>query len=574
MHNKFSQIPKPKQGITISPSATHLVDAYLQQGLTLHNAGQLDQARVIYQDVLKVDAKNFDALQLSGNLAFQTQNFDAALKLLTEALTIDNTNASVYNNLGNVLKALMRLEEALVSYDKAIELRHDYAQAYSNRGNALKELNRLKEALVSYNTAIKFKPDYAEAYSNRGLVLKELKYLDESLVSFEKAIDLKPGYAEAYSNCGNVLFSINHLEEALSNYDKAIELKPDYAEPHSNRGLVLQSLNRIEEALLSFDKAIQLKQDYAEAFFNKSLALLVMGDFHNGFNGYEWRWKSESIKKNAGERLFTQPLWLGNESIANKTILLWSEQGLGDSIQFCRYAKLVKSLGARVLLEVPQTLIDLMDSLEGVDILIGQGATLPEFEYQCPLMSLPLAFKTEPNSIPSLNPYLKSNAEKRELWGRRLGEKSKPRIGLVWSGSAGHKNDLSRSLRLAQLLEYLPPNFEYVSLQKEVREEDKSALTNSTIKNYGEQLIDFTDTAALCDLMDLFISVDTSVAHLAGALGKKTWILLPFSPDWRWLLDRDDSPWYESITLYRQGQDREYGTVLLRVGNDLLKYFL
>jgi len=574
MHNKFSQIPKSKQCATIGPSATHLVDAYLQQGLTFHNAGQLDQARVIYEDILKVDAKNFDALQLSGNLAFQTKNFDSALKLLTEALTIDNTNASVYNNLGNVLKALMRLEEALASYDKAIELRHDYAQAHSNRGNALKELNRLKEALVSYEKAIEFKPDYAEAYSNRGLVLKELKYLEEAMVSFEKAIDLKPGYAEAYSNRGNVLLSLNHLDDALSNYDKAIELKPDYAQAHSNRGLVLQSLNRIEEALLSFDKAIHLKPDYAEAFFNKSLALLVMGDFHNGFKGYEWRWKSESIKKNAGERLFTQPLWLGYESIANKTILLWSEQGLGDSIQFCRYAKFVKRLGARVLLEVPQNLIALLDSLEGIDILIGQGASLPEFDYQCPLMSLPLAFKTEPNSIPSLSPYLKSNAEKRELWGQRLGEKSKLRIGLVWSGSAGHKNDLSRSLRLKQLQEYLPSNFEYVSLQKEVREEDKTALTNSAIKNYSEQLIDFTDTAALCDLMDLVISVDTSVAHLAGALDKKTWILLPFSPDWRWLLDRDDSPWYESIKLYRQGRDREYGTVLRRVESDLLKCFL
>lgn len=558
----------------ISPSATYLIDAYLQQGLAFHNAGQLDQARSIYQEILKVDDKNFDALQLSGNLAFQTQNFDIALKLLTDALAVDNTNASVYNNRGNVLKALMRLEEALESYDKAIERRHDYALAHSNRGNVLKELNRLEEALACYEQAIEFMPDYAEAYSNCGVALKELNRLEESLASFEKAIDVNPGYAQAFSNRGNALLGLNRLNEALSNYDKAIELKPDYAQAHSNRGLVLQSLNRIEEALLSFEKAIHLKPDYAEAYFNKTLALLLMGDLLDGFEGYEWRWKSESIKKNAGERLFKQPLWLGNESIANKTILLWSEQGLGDSIQFCRYAKLVKSLGARVLLEVPCNLIALLDSLEGVDIFIEQGASLPEFDYQCPLMSLPFAFKTEPNSIPNLSPYLKSNAEKRELWGQRLGEKSKPRIGVVWSGSARHKNDLNRSLKLTQLLDYLPTSFEYVSLQKEVREEDKTTLTNSTIKNYGEQIIDFTDTAALCDLMDLVISVDTSVAHLAGALGKKTWILLPFSPDWRWLLDRDDSPWYESITLYRQGQDREYETVLRRVENDLLKCFL
>ena len=519
MLNKFSQMLKTKNDADLIPSEKHLIDDCLQQALTFHNAGQFDQARVIYQNVLKIDAQNFDALQLSGNLAYQTQNLDVALELLTKALSIDYSNAAVHNNLGNVLRALMRPEEALASYETAIELRHDYAQAHLNRGNVLKELNRLNEALLTYEKAIEFKPNYAEAYSNRGLVLKELKYLEESLVSFEKAINLRPGYAEAYSNCGNVLLSFNHLDEALSNYDKAIDLKPDYAEAYSNRGLALQSLNRIEEAIHSFDNAIQLKTDYAEAYLNKSLALLVSGDFHNGFAGYEWRWRSESIKKNAAERLFKQPLWVGDESIVNKTILLWSEQGLGDGIQFCRYAKLVKSLGARVLLEAPQSLIALLDSLEGVDILIGQGASLPEFDCQCPLMSLPFAFKTEPNSIPSLSPYLKSNAEKRELWGQRLGEKSKPRIGIVWSGSAGHKNDLNRSMKLTQLLNYLPSNFEYVSLQKEVREEDKTALIDSAIKHYGDQLIDFTDTAALCDLMDLIICVDTSIAHLAVTLG-------------------------------------------------------
>ena len=460
--------------------------------------------------------------------------------MLTEALSIDNTNASVYNKRGNVLKELNRAEDALASYDKAIE----------------------------------FKPDYLDAYSNRGLVLKELENLEDSLASFEKAIDFDPKYAEAYSNSGNVLVHLNRFEEALSNYDKAIELKPEYAQAYSNRGLVLQSLNRINEALESYDKVIHLKPDYAEAYFNKTLALLVSGDLQNGFKGYEYRWEIESIKKNAGEKLFTQPLWLGNETLANITILLWSEQGLGDTIQFCRYARLVKGLGARVLLEVPENLVSLIDGLEGVDECLSQGSPLPEFDFQCPLMSLPLAFKTQLNSIPSLGPYLKCNAEKRQLWSQRLGQKSKPRIGLVWNGSTRNKNDHNRSLRLQQFLECLPSCFEYVSLQKEVREEDKNTLRDGGIKNYGEQLADFIDTAALCELVDLIISVDTSVAHLAGALGKKTWVLLPFSPDWRWLLDRNDSPWYESITLYRQRHDREYGSVLACISNDLIKCFL
>jgi ADP-heptose:LPS heptosyltransferase len=214
------------------------------------------------------------------------------------------------------------------------------------------------------------------------------------------------------------------------------------------------------------------------------------------------------------------------------------------------------------LFEVQKPLIELLKDLEGVDVLLEQGKQLPNFDYQCPLLSLPLAFKTELNSIPSPTPYLQSNAEKIMVWNQRLGEKSKPRIGLVWSGSTIHKNDHNRSLTLTDVLKHLPPNFEYVSLQKEVREGDKDALIKSTIKHFGDQLVDFTDTAALCDLMDIVISVDTSVAHLAGALGKTTWILLPYMPDWRWLLDRDDSPWYASVKLYRQGEDRQYAPVL------------
>ena len=474
MRNKFNQIPKPKPkakvGVTaVNPAVTKKTADLLQQGLALHNAGQLEQARVIYEEILKLNPKHFDALQLSGTIAAQTKQWDKALELLTDALKINTTNASVYNNRGVVLKELKRLDEALTSYDRAIEL----------------------------------KRDYAEAYSNRGIVLKELK--------------------------------------------------------------------RFDEALTSYDRAIELKRDYAEAYWNKSIALLLQGDFIKGFNEYEWRWINEESSKVGGKRTFRQALWLGKESLANKTILLYSEQGLGDSIQFCRYAKLVKSLGARVLLEVPKHLVALLHELEGVDLLIENGKPLPNFDYQCPLMSLPLAFKTELNSIPSTSAYLKSNAAKLEVWSKRLGEKSKMRIGLVWSGSTGHKNDHNRSLSLTDVLKHLPPNFEYVSLQKEVREGDKEALTNSAIKHYGNELNDFTDTAALCDLMDIVISVDTSVAHLAGALGKTTWILLPYVPDWRWLLDRDDSPWYESVKLYRQDEDRQYAPVLERVANDLLK---
>ena len=287
----------------------------------------------------------------------------------------------------------------------------------------------------------------------------------------------------------------------------------------------------------------------------------------NGFIDYEWRWKLE--KNKLDQRIISKPLWLGKDSLKGKTILLHSEQGLGDSIQFCRYASLVKNLGAKVLLEIPEHLTHLLKNLDGVDILIEKGNSLPSFDYHCPLMSLPIAFNTELNSVPNSDAYLKASEAKIEIWSKLLGLKTKTRIGLVWSGNANHKNDRNRTISLQELVEILPTQLEFICLQKEIRINDKENLENSCIKHYEKQIIDFSDTAALCHLMDLVICVDTSAAHLAGAMGKPTWILLPYVPDWRWLLDRDDSPWYNSVKLYRQNEDRAWAPVLELLVGDL-----
>ncbi|NDH68336.1 MAG: tetratricopeptide repeat protein [Gammaproteobacteria bacterium] len=529
---------------------------------------KLEKANEIISKTISLYPTNETVYLNQGQLFEKNKNWQMALSSYGKAIDLKPGCAEAYFNCAVALKELKRFDEALASYDRAIELEASYSVAYSNRGVVLSELKRFDEALASYNKAIELKSDYAEAYSNRGNVLNELKLFDEALASYDKAIQLKGDYAEAYSNRGNVLNELKLFDEALASYDKAIELKSDYAEAYSNRGVVLNELKRFDESSASYDRAIELKSDYAEAYLNKSLLLLSLQDFENGWPLYEWRWKG--VQKKA-YRNFPQPLWLGVEPLINKTILLHAEQGLGDTIQFCRYAALIKKSGAKVLLEVPTSLIRLLKDLEGVDVLLEKGKKLPDFDYQCPLLSLPLAFKTELNSISSPTPYLQSNAEKIMVWNQRLGTKSRLRIGLVWSGSTTHKNDHNRSLALADLINYLPQNIEYVSLQKEVRECDKNVLVNSAIKNYSQWLIDFTDTAALCDLMDIVISVDTSVAHLAAALGKPTWIVLPYKPDWRWLLDRDDSPWYESVFLYRQGDDRKWGSVLERVAGDLTK---
>jgi hypothetical protein len=581
------------------------LSALFNQGLVLHQQGQLTQAKLIYEQVLAKQPQHLDALFLSGVIAARSKNPTLAVELISEAIAIKPDHAEAHSILGIALKDLERETEAIASYDRAIAIKPDYAEAHYNRGNALKELERLEEAVASYDKAISIKPDYAKAYYNRGVALNELNQVEEAVASYDSAIAIKPDYtmahsnrgvalqelrrseeaiasfdrviainadnAEAHSNRGVALQELKHAEEAVASYDRAIAIKSEYAEAYSNRGNALKELKQVKEAVASYDRAIAIKPEYADAYWNKALALLLTGNFAHGWELYEWRWKNGRTALKSDN--FPQPLWLGAEDIASKTILLHAEQGLGDTIQFCRYTKLVKALGAKVILEVPQALRSLLSGLEGADELIEEGEALPTFDYHCPLLSLPLAFNTDLTNIPSPKPYIAASAQKRNEWAQSLGAKDKPRVGLVWSGNVTYKNDYNRSLPLKQLLPHLPNCCEYVSLQKQVREVDKTLLEGSGIRHYAENLKDFTDTAALCDLMDIVITVDTSVAHLSGALGKKTWIILPYSPDWRWLLDRDDSPWYESVRLYRQGADRQYAPVLQRVANDLLNLF-
>jgi len=579
------------------------VQAGFQQGLALHQQGRLAQAGESYRQVLKLQPEHHDALHMLGVVAYQTGNPLQAVELIGRAIALNPNNANAHSNHGLALQELMRPAEALESYDHALELKPDYAEAYSNRGNALKDLKRLDEALDRYDRALELKPDYAEACNNRGFALQELKQFDEALDSYERAIELRPDYAEAYCNRGNVLQELERLDEALDSYDRAVALDPGNAEAHYNRGLALQALKRLEEALHSYDRAIELKPGYVDAFNNRGLVLkelkrldealdsyhravelkpdfadghlnlslcrLLMGDFARGWEGFEWRWQSVQLES---RRSFPQPLWLGAQPLQGKTILLHSEQGLGDALQFCRYASAASAAGARVILEVPKPLTALLANLSGVAQVVEKGSALPPFDFHCPLLSLPLAFKTDATTIPSFTSYVGSSPGKVTAWRTKLGERTKPRVGLAWRGSALHKNDRNRSIALGDLVDQLPPKFQYVSLQKETTDVDEEILgSRRDILHFGEQLADFTDTAALCELMDVVISVDTSVAHLAGAMGRPVWILLTFIPDWRWLLDREDSPWYPSARLFRQERNWDWAGAIDRVRTALLR---
>lgn len=559
------------------PAAVAL-QAKFEQALALHQQGRLADAERIYRKVLRRQPNHFDALHMLGVIAKQTRRTERAVELIRKAIGLNADVAAAHNNLGNALFDLKRPADALASYDRAIALKPDYAMAHNNRGNVLHELKHPADALGSYDRAIALNPDFATAYYNRGLALEDLRRPADALASYDKAIALKPDYAEAYNSRGNALKNQNRPADALVSCDKAIALKPDYAEAHNNRGNALFDLKCPEDALASYDRAIALKPDYAEAYSNQSLCLLLMGRFEQGLRQYEWRKKGH---KAIAARSFPQPIWLGKEDIADKTLFIWWEQGLGDTIQFCRYAKLAEARGAKVILSVQQSLVALLKQISPTIEIINEDEVPNNFDYHCPLLSLPLAFGTTLETIPANIPYLKADLEKSLFWKEKLAEKNKLKVGLVWSG--GFRPDLPerwavnsrRNIPLAKLAVLKHPNIDFYSLQKgqpansELAELMRDNWGGPHIINFTSLLNDFSDTAALIENLDLVISVDTSTAHLAGALGKPVWIFNRFDTCWRWFFDRANSPWYPTVRLYRQEKAGDWNNVVQCVKNDL-----
>ncbi len=448
------------------------------------------------------------------------------------------------------------------------------ADALFAQGTGAAAKRDLRRAIELYDRVIELEPAHAEAFYKRANALKDLGRFEEAIASYDQAIERKPEHAHAYCNRGFVQHTLGRMAESLASYDQAIALDPQDAFSHYNRALLLQDLARWDEAVAGYDQAIAANPSFADAQYNRSLALLYTGRFETGWRAFEWRWKNAQRLKIGEARKFEQPLWLGEGSIEGLRLLIHSEQGLGDTIQFCRYASVGAALGARVILEAQPALLELLESLDGVCELVAKGDVPPPFDCHCPLMSLPLAFRTSLETIPAPPKYLHSDPRKVAEWQSRLGEKTRPRVGLVWSGNPNNFIDQRRSIRLADWIPHLPPQFQYFQLQTEVREADLAALDSSDlIFSFDDDRLDFASTAALCDCMDIVISVDTSLAHLSGALGRPTWTLLPFNPDWRWMRDRADTPWYPGMKLYRQPAPGPWDEVLTRVAADLQQKF-
>jgi len=591
-----SALDSYQQAITLKPD---YAAGHFGLGNALLGLRQYQAAVSSYDSAILLQPDSAEAHNNRGIALQNLRQYAAALDSFARAIALKPDFESVYNNRGLTFNALQRYDEELASYQRAIELNPKFFEAYNNRGNALQKLQRFSDAVLSYQRAIALKPDHAKAYFNRGLAYKNLNRYEEALADFQQVTGLKPDYAEAYNNCGLALNELKRFAAALQNFEQAIALKPDYAEAYNNRGLALEKLNHYAAALASYEQAIALKTDfaiamnnrgnvqrllkqysaaaasfeealvlvpdYASAHWNKALLKLLQGDYAEGWRLYEWRWQDAQQGQLAN---YPQPLWLGEQPVQDKTVLIYPEQGLGDFIQFCRYLPMLAALGAKVIAVAPRPLLSLLKTLPEKISWLAPDEPLPPFDLHCPLMSLPLAFNTTMATIPAKLPYLFADRDKLLQWQQRLGSKNRPRIGLAWSGTLVDPN---RSIPLEILIDLLALPLEFHSLQKELKADDVKLLTRfPQLRSHQHELHDFAETAALIEAMDLVISIDTSVAHLAGAMAKPVWILLPYAADFRWLTERTDCPWYSTAVLWRQAAINDWRSVIADIGKKLV----
>jgi len=474
-----------------------------------------------------------------------------AAQLFNRALQVAPDLLEAHIGLGNALAAQGKLREAEAALARALSLDPKNIEALNTLGNCLQAMRRFGEAEAVFRQAIAINPTFAELHNNLGNALQAVNKLDEAVAAFREAIALKPDFPEAYSNLGNMLKARNELPEAEASYRRALELNPRYVDALNNLGNTLFAQGFGDEAIATYRRSQEMQPDQGDAYFYESLAQLGLGNLETGFFQYEARWKS--ILRHA-RRLFSQPLWLGEPELKVRTILLHAEQGLGDTLQFSRYAALVAAGGATVFLEVQPALKSLLSGLPGVSAVFAKGEQLPSFDFHCPLLSLPHACRTTLATIPPPGAPLTVSADRATYWQRRLPSGSRPRVGLMWSGNPHHVSDRNRSMSLEDLRPLLAQGgVDFFSLQKDYRsEEERQRAMSLGVNDLSAEIADFDSTAALVAQLDLVISVDTSMTHLAGALDRPVWLLLMFCPDWRWLLHRTDSPWYPRTRLFRQ----------------------
>lgn len=520
----------------------------METGLNHQRAERLEDAERIYRQVLDQHPDFADALHLYGVLESQRGRHAQAVALIERAIQQNPNQAAYYENLAMALTVSGRSLAAIDAYSKSVALNPNNPNTRAKFGIALGRMNLWERAITELSAAVRLNPGFADAQKDLGFAYLQTKQFDQSIASYKRAIDIRADFAEAYHGLGMAMEKqgAGQRDHAIAAFSKAVELNGTLPRGHHDLAVALSRAGRTSQAIKAFDAAIALWPEDFEAHYAKAMALLSLGNFQEGWREYEWRWHSDKMGDKRG---FTKPRWDGRDP-CDKRILLYTEQGFGDAIQFARYVPLLAARGVQVVLECQPPLQRLFGSLAGVNAVVAPGDTAPPHDLQCPLLSLPGLFGTDLQSIPATVPYLKADPVLIERWRQRIPNESRSlRVGLAWAGNATHVNDRERSISISQLADIVKiPGIWACSLQKAT----SAAGLGTAIADWTSDLTDFADTAALIANLDLIISVDTSVAHLGGALGKPVWVLLHYAPDWRWMFDRPDSPWYPTMQLFRQ----------------------
>jgi tetratricopeptide (TPR) repeat protein len=546
-------------------------EAHNNLGVALKAQGKLADAVTCYQQALRLQPQDAEVCTNLGNALREQGQREQALACYQEALRLRPGYARAHMNLGNLLQEQGHLEQALACYQQAVVLRPDSAEAHTNQGNVLKELGQLAEAVACYECALRRKPDLPEAHMGVGLTLQQQGQHEKAHVHLQRAVRLKPNSAETHNSLGVALQDQGQLAEAQACYEHALRLQPDYARAHANLAAVLQEQGRLEQALASYGQALCLTPDDAEVHWNRALTWLLAGDFEQGWPEFEWRWR---LKKNPLPQV-DQPPWDGSP-LEGRTILLYAEQGLGDTLQFIRYAPLVQERGGRVVVKCPAAWIPLLRRCPGIDELVAQGSPLPSFAVWAPLLSLPRILGTTLATIPASIPYLSADPQLTDYWGQELASMASCKIGIGWEVNPRFRRLNHR--RCIPLVEFAPlarlQGVRLFSLQKESGVEQLRGVADVfPLTDLGSRLDEtagaFMDTAAVMQHLDLVVCADISLAHLAGALGVPVWLALPVAPNWRWLLEREDSPWYPTMQLFRQRHWGDWTEVFQRLATAL-----
>lgn len=544
----------------------NLANAYLAQ-----NA--FAEAIASYDKVIALEPKSIDAYARRGNAAKALGRLDLALDSYDRALAIKPDIAEVLNNRSATLLELGRPAEALASVQAALSLRLDYPEAHNNCGLIQMELGQLADALASYDRALALHRAYPAALYNRGIALMRLKRPLEALSAFQEALSLAPDSIDALNNCGAAFDALDRPEEALECYDRAIAISPAFTSLHCNRGMALAALHRFHEAIEAYDRALELDPGFEKASFNRSLLVMLLGDFADQWADYEHRFVEANVARR--ELSGQYPRWTG-EPLGGKKIIVCEEQGIGDTIQFARYLLQIADQGAEVTFLARASLHRLLRPLAKIVRIVDEEPN-ETFDFQCALLSLPGVFKTTPQNAPNTVPYLEAEADLVEVWRERLGREGL-KIGICWQGNPLGTIDVGRSIPLRQFQPIAAiAGVRLISLQKNHGLEQLADLPEGMRVETLRQDLDngpdaFVDTAAVMANLDLVITSDTSVAHLAGALGRPVWLVLKQVPDWRWLLDRADSPWYPTMRLYRQPTRGDWASAFAHIAEDLQRH--